>query len=299
MVKRLRYFNHQLGSGHFLTFNRGFPLFSCSVICSEASARKEMGGTQSSPLLDLGTESLPTIDLACLQCFPCSAVPEGLEEAEADIHHPIRWENKAQRSRILRRLVDDGKVRMVEVLLEKETFDMDDADVEGNTLLHRAARHGNGKMCEVLLAGGSTIKPNKQGQTPIDTARQHHHQDCVFILEPAAQRQAPAVDKSPQVLKQGVLALLNQHGAVHWSATGWSDHYAVVRGTTMELFHSKDEASAMGGQAARTVNLRQAKAFIPPIPMKTNNADRYTGEFCVMEYGSDAALHVSSCQPGQ
>ena len=269
-----------------------------------------MGGTQSSPLLDLGTESLPTIDLACLQCDPlCEKRSNRSEDRELDIKKSNPWATKARgfsgspppepRKWLIRRLVDDGKVRMVEVLLEKERFDMDDADEEGNTLLHLAARHGNRKMCEVLLAGGSTIKQNKQGHTPIDTARQHHHQDCVFILEPAAQRQAPAVDKSPQVLKQGVLALLNQHGAVHWSATGWSDHYAVVRGTTMELFHSKDEASAMGGQAARTVNLRQAKAFIPPIPMKTNNADRYTGEFCVMEYGSDAALHVSSCQPGQ
>ena len=95
----------------------------------------------------------------------------------------------------------------MEVLLGKEAFDMDDADEEGNTLLHLAARHGNRKMCEVLLAGGSTIKRNKQGHTPIDTARQHHHQDCVFILEPAAQRQRrqrAGVDKSPQVLEAGM-----------------------------------------------------------------------------------------------
>ena len=54
----------------------------------------------------------------------------------------------------------------MEVLLGKEAFDMDDADEEGNTLLHLAARHGNRKMCEVLLAAGSTIRRNKQGDTP-------------------------------------------------------------------------------------------------------------------------------------
>lgn len=193
-------------------------------------------------------------------------------------------------------------MRMVEVVLSKEAFNMDDVDEEGNTLLHLAARHGNRKMCEVLIASGSTIKHNRQGHTPIDTARLHQHMDCVFILEPAAQRQAPAtarvVDRLDQKrMKQGSLALLSQQGAVHWSASAWTHHYAAVRGTTMQLFRSKDAASSEGEQAALTLDLRRAQAFIPSVSMQASNADQYEGDFCITEYGRDASQHVCSCSP--
>jgi hypothetical protein len=270
-----------------------------------------MGGTQSSPSLGEWAEPFLTLDYGCLQCDLCANRHSRLEVREPVIKKPKEWvtsqtmgtKEPNPRWLFLRGLVQDGKERIVEVLLGKEAFDMDDADEEGNTLLHLAARHGNRKMCEVLLAAGSTIRRNKQGDTPVDTARQHDHQDCVFILEPATRRHSSVaavrvVNASVQVKKQGWLALPSQHGATHWGASGWEDHYAVVHGMTMQLFHSKDEASAEGGQAARTVDLYQAKALIPPIPKNTNDSGRYAGEFCVMEYGSDAALHVSCCTPG-
>jgi hypothetical protein len=193
---------------------------------------------------------------------------------------------------------------MVEVLLGKEAFDMDAADEEGNTLLHLAARHGNRQMCEVLLAAGSAITRNKQGHTPIDVARQHQHHDCDLVLTSVAKQPAPdvarKVDASVQVLKQGCLALISERDSEpgHLSVPQWTAHYALVRGMTLELFRSKNGTSPDGGHAVQTVELSQARAFIPPIPSKIKNADRFAGEFCVLEKGSDATIHVRYCTPG-
>lgn len=60
---------------------------------------------------------------------------------------------------MLRKLVHNGKVRMVEVLLSKERFNLDAKDDEhGDTVLHVAAKQGNCMMVNLLLHHGANVR---------------------------------------------------------------------------------------------------------------------------------------------
>jgi len=145
---------------------------------------------------------------------------------------------------MLRKLVHNGKVRMVEVLLSKERFNLDAKDDEhGDTVLHVAAKQGNCMMVNLLLHHGANVSTNMARQTPSDLAKQGGHEDCVNVLACAMQRQFKK--PGPKVFtvskKQGVVSVLQKvKGLMHMQPM-WVKQYAAAEGTEMKLFASEKE----------------------------------------------------------
>lgn len=76
-----------------------------------------------------------------------------------------------------------GNLEMVKMMLHHKAS-VDDADVNGATVLHHAAIHGFAEIVRFLRVEGGAVldQTNKAGCTPLYQAVQHGHVDCVRTL---------------------------------------------------------------------------------------------------------------------
>ena len=73
---------------------------------------------------------------------------------------------------------------MVKLLVENDAIDVNVADSDGNTALHKAAQRGDYDMVEYLITK-SRANPrlkNNAGKTPKNLAQQENHDRIVFLI---------------------------------------------------------------------------------------------------------------------
>ncbi|KAL5327635.1 hypothetical protein ACEPPN_005336 [Leptodophora sp. 'Broadleaf-Isolate-01'] len=92
-----------------------------------------------------------------------------------------QWESHRD-SDLIHVMASSNILGAVQALLDKGIF-VDDEDVQGNTALHHAARHGHEKMAALLLEHGASVDvKNSSGSTPLKSAAANGHASVVRLL---------------------------------------------------------------------------------------------------------------------
>ena len=95
-----------------------------------------------------------------------------------------------------------GSAMIIDVLVHKYGVDVMCADNLGHSAIHHAARRGQAKALEALIACGAHIDPDAEGFTPLVMAVRNHANDpmsrCVHVLIRAADSDGPLTAKPPK-----------------------------------------------------------------------------------------------------
>lgn len=101
-----------------------------------------------------------------------------------------------------------------QIPLNKASFAVREADIQGNTPLHYAAMNNMQDVCKILIYNGADIDAkNKEGKTPVDIAREYNHYEVVKILYKKTDqyddsnltgRQQDAVDKNMKKVSKAI-----------------------------------------------------------------------------------------------
>ena len=84
----------------------------------------------------------------------------------------------------LHRAAYENRIRVVEVLLEQESIDIQRRDDHGATALHHAAGSGNSEIVHLLIASGADTETiDSDGRTPAIYANDNGHQELANVLQ--------------------------------------------------------------------------------------------------------------------
>ena len=81
-------------------------------------------------------------------------------------------------------VVKDDNYECAEYIIENYSHLIHTTDLNGNTPLHEAAKHGSVRCLTALLDAGSDFtQVNMSNQTPLDIAKNNNHEACAQELE--------------------------------------------------------------------------------------------------------------------